>query len=62
MVRFLMLVALVSVTTMCLADDAATSAPTEGKMRSIFNGEDLTGWDGDSHLNPSSVRSFGKPF
>lgn len=34
-----------------LADDAATNAPVEpAGMRAIFNGKDLTGWDGDPRL------------
>jgi len=34
-----------------LADDAAKQAPAESEgMRTIFNGKDLTGWDGDSRL------------
>lgn len=34
-----------------LADDSAKQAPAESEgMRKIFNGKDLTGWDGDSRL------------
>ena len=49
MVRFLTLVALVFATT-CLADDVAKTAPAEADMQPIFNGKDLTGWDGDPRL------------
>ena len=51
MLRYLTLIAFVSVTTVSLADDVAKSAPAEpAKMKKIFNGKDLTGWDGDPRL------------
>jgi hypothetical protein len=50
MIRFLMLALVVSATAVCRADDSANAAPPEGKMETIFNGQDLSGWDGDSRL------------
>ncbi len=51
MLRYLTLIAFVSLTTACLADDVAKSAPAEpANMKKIFNGKDLTGWDGDPRL------------
>ncbi len=51
MLRYLTLFAFVSVTTACLADDVAKTAPAEpANMQKIFNGKDLTGWDGDLRL------------
>jgi hypothetical protein len=50
MIRFLMLALVVSATAVCRADDSADAAPPEGKMETIFNGQDLSGWDGDSRL------------
>jgi hypothetical protein len=50
MIRFLMLALVVSATAVCRADDSANAAPPEGKMETIFNGQDLNGWDGDSRL------------
>lgn len=51
MLRYLTLLAFVSVTTACLADDVAKTAPPEpANMKKIFNGKDLTGWDGDPRL------------
>ena len=32
------------------ADKACTAPPAESGMESLFNGKDLTGWDGDSRL------------
>ena len=49
--RILSLFASVSVTCAALAADDAKQLPAESKnMRSIFNGKDLTGWDGDPEL------------
>ena len=51
MLRYLTLFAFVSVTTAGLADDVAKTAPPEpANMQKIFNGKDLTGWDGDLRL------------
>lgn len=50
MLRLLMLTLLVSATAVCAADDLDLSAPPEGNMETIFNGKDLTGWDGDPKL------------
>ena len=32
------------------ADDTPTPPPKAGDMTALFNGEDLTGWDGDPRL------------
>ena len=41
----------VSLSTLSTADDAAKTAPEEpNDMISVFNGKDLTGWDGDPEL------------
>lgn len=51
MLRCLTLLAVVSVTSACLADDVAKMAPPEpANMTKIFNGKDLSGWDGDPKL------------
>ena len=51
MIRCLTLLALISLTCSALAADAPRTAPDEPKgMRRIFNGKDLTGWDGDPRL------------
>lgn len=51
MVRHLMLVAVSSVALNAVAADTPQIAPNEpADMRSIFNGKDLTGWDGDPRL------------
>jgi hypothetical protein len=51
MVRFLTLSALLAVSTICVAEDVPKTAPAEpADMKVIFNGEDLTGWDGDPSL------------
>ncbi len=40
-----------SFTCAASADDASKQAPAETEgMRRIFNGKDLSGWDGDSRL------------
>jgi hypothetical protein len=51
MVRCLTLVAVSSVALVAVAGETPQFAPDESAdMRSIFNGEDLTGWDGDPRL------------
>jgi Domain of Unknown Function (DUF1080) len=53
MVRSLPLIALALTTLAChaLAAESSSAAPAEsGEMRSLFNGKDLTGWDGDPRL------------
>lgn len=46
----LTLVALLSFTSFALNADEPTAPPKEEGLKSIFNGKDLTGWDGDSRL------------
>ena len=48
--RYLALTAVLSLSTPLLADDARTPPPDAGDMKSLFNGKDLTGWDGDPKL------------
>jgi hypothetical protein len=51
MVRCLLLAALASFAFPALAADGPQAAPAEpAGMRIIFNGKDLTGWDGDPRL------------
>ena len=51
MIRTLTLVAMVSCGANALAGDCAQVAPPESAdMKCIFNGTDLTGWDGDPRL------------
>ena len=51
MVRTLTLLTLTSIATICFADEKPQSAPAEAAgMKSLFNGTDLTGWDGDPRL------------
>jgi hypothetical protein len=51
MFRTLTLLGLVSLSVPALAADAPTTAPAEpAGMTQIFNGKDLTGWDGDPRL------------
>ena len=51
MLRSLTLIMFVSAAALCMADDVGKSAPSEpANMKSIFNGKDLTGWDGDPRL------------
>ncbi len=51
MVRNLMFVALVSFALNSVAADDPQAAPAEpAGMKQIFNGKDLTGWDGDPRL------------
>ena len=49
--RCLALLAVLSLSTTLFADDAARTPPPEaGDMKALFNGKDLTGWDGDPRL------------
>ncbi len=51
MIRCLTLLSLLACPCTLLADNAPTAAPPEpAGMKSIFNGKDLTGWDGDPRL------------
>ena len=51
MIRFVTLVALSLFTLNTFAADGPQTAPAEASnMKSIFNGEDLAGWDGDPRL------------
>jgi hypothetical protein len=51
MVRFLSLVVMVSLPWHALGGEQGREAPPEpAGMRSIFNGKDLTGWEGDPRL------------
>lgn len=51
MPRFLMLATLISITAQGFCDDVSKTAPPEpSDMHEIFNGKDLTGWDGDPKL------------
>jgi hypothetical protein len=51
MIRCLTLVAIVSFAIHALAADGPQAAPAEpADMKCIFNGKDLTGWDGDPRL------------
>jgi hypothetical protein len=48
--RCLTLLAVLSLSTTIFADDARTPLPEAGDMKVLFNGKDLTGWDGDARL------------
>lgn len=53
--RFVLSLCLVAFAATCcrplLAEDAPKTAPAEsGQMRQLFNGKDLSGWDGDPRL------------
>jgi hypothetical protein len=48
--RCLTLLAVLSLSTPVLADDDRTPPPDAGDMKALFNGKDLTGWDGDPKL------------
>ena len=49
--RCLTILAVLSLSPTLLADDAARTPPPEaGDMKVLFNGKDLTGWDGDPRL------------
>src|SRR5437764_3928907 len=51
MTRYLMLVAALLISGEIIAADAARTAPAEPSgMRMLFNGEDLSGWNGDPRL------------
>src|SRR6267142_2174284 len=51
MTRTLMLLTALSLASYGFAADAPRTAPPEsGGMQSLFNGKDLTGWDGDPRL------------
>jgi len=51
MIRFLSFPAVLAVAFSACAADAPQMAPAEsGDMKVIFNGKDLTGWDGDPRL------------
>ena len=50
MTRCFALVALTVFASDALAADQFQKAPAESDMRTIFNGKDLTGWDGDPKL------------
>lgn len=51
MIRTLSLAAAVSFACCAFAADAPKTAPPEsGDMKALFNGKDLTGWDGDPRL------------
>lgn len=51
MVRYMMLAVLAAAAIPGFAADGAQAAPEESpEMQSLFNGEDLTGWDGDPRL------------
>jgi len=51
MARFLMLCVAILLSTSVLAADSPRTAPPEPSgMQSLFNGKDLTGWDGDPRL------------
>ncbi len=51
MLRFFTLITFAGMAATCLADDASSAAPPEpADMKAIFNGKDLTGWDGDPKI------------
>lgn len=51
MSRCWMLLVVVSISASALSQEAGKIAPAESKeMKSLFNGKDLSGWDGDSRL------------
>ncbi len=50
MIRILAFVVLISFAANTLAADDGQVAPPESGLRSIFNGKDLKGWDGDPRL------------
>lgn len=51
MYRWLTLVAVALIACPAFAADDSPKAPAEsGEMRNLFNGKDLTGWDGDPRL------------
>lgn len=51
MIHYLTLAVLVSLSLPVVAADKPQTAPAEsGEMKSLFNGKDLAGWDGDPQL------------
>jgi len=48
--RCLTLLAVLLLSTSVLADDVRTPPPDAGDLKALFNGKDLTGWDGDPKL------------
>jgi len=51
MIRLLSVALMISAMAAMAADECSSSkAPEESGMQSIFNGKDLTGWDGDPRL------------
>ena len=48
--RCLTLLAVLSLSTPVRADDVRTPPPEAGDLKALFNGKDLTGWDGDPKL------------
>jgi hypothetical protein len=48
--RCLALTAVLFLSTPLLADDARTPPAEASDMKVLFNGKDLTGWDGDPKL------------
>lgn len=50
MSRLLMTVLIASLSTAAFAADAVKAPPEPKDMKQIFNGKDLSGWDGDSRL------------
>lgn len=48
--RCLSLTAVLLLSSPLLADDARTPPPEAGDTKALFNGKDLTGWDGDPKL------------
>lgn len=51
MIRNLILLVTVGIAVpMANAEDPVTAPPESNELRSIFNGKDLTGWDGDPRL------------
>lgn len=49
-IQCLTVLALAFNTQFTFADETPTKAPEESGLRSIFNGKDLSGWDGDPRL------------
>ncbi len=48
--RFLILLFIIFLSVNVEADDSSQAPPVESGMKPIFNGEDLSGWDGDLRL------------
>ena len=51
MIRYLALVALTTFAATALGADDIQTAPPESGLRSIFNGKDLSGWNGDPNFS-----------